>query len=289
MALDSAGVSDISMEEILFNDVQEYLVEEAVIIGTIINLTNRVTKGMKSLKVPRFSGLTVSAVKQDGTCAVAGGMTADQDTLNLNIFNEVPEYIYECADLESAVDLKQQFLDAAPRVLADQIEQDIYNELKAGVSAATPDHILQMSETAVDGTVNGAPSLKDIQSAGLLLDKKKVPKTDRYLLVSPSVRVHLLCKAEIQDASKSGTNSAIVNGEFARLFGFTMIESCNVGDYEAVAYHRTALAFAMHKEIEFIEEQDRACGREFISVRTKYGVKHLDQGCRAVLLNETGA
>ncbi len=289
MALDSAGVSDISMEEILFNDVQEYLVEEAVIIGTITNLTNRVKKGMKSIKVPRFSGLTVSAVKQDGTCAVAGGMTADQDTLNLNIFNEVPEYIYECADLESAVDLKQQFLDAAPRVLANQIEADIYAELKGGVSAATPDHIIQMNEADLNGTANSAPSLKDIQNAGLLLDKKKVPKTDRYLLVSPDVRVHLLCKAEIQDASKSGSNNALVNGEFARLFGFTMIESCNVPADETIAYHRTAVAFAMHNQVEFIEEQDRACGREFISVRTKYGVKHLDAGCRAVLLNSTGA
>lgn len=289
MALDSAGVSDISMEQVLFQDVQAYLVQEAVIIGTITNLTNRVSKGMKSIKVPRFSGLTVTDVKQDGTCAVASGMSADQDTLALDKFKEIAEFIYECADIESAVDLKDQFLDAAPRVLADAIDADIYNELKAGVSAATPDHILTMSETAVDGTANGAPSLKDIQNAGLLLDKKKVPKSDRYLLVSPSVRVHLLCKAEIQDASKSGSNTALINGEFARLFGFTMIESCNVGEYETVAYHRTAVAFAMHQEIEYIEEADRKCGREFISVRTKYGVKHLDNGCRAVLLNQTGA
>lgn len=283
MALDSAGVSDISMEEILFNDVQEYLVQEAVIIGTIIDLTSKVKKGEKSVKVPRFSGLTVSDVKQDGSQAAAGGMAADQDTLVLSRFKEVPEYIYEAADLESAVDLKAEFLDAAPRVLADEMEAAIYAELKQA-SAATPDHIVQMSEVT-----NTRPSLADIQNAGLLLTRQNVPKSDRYLLCSPEIKVHLLGKTEIQDASKAGTNSALINGEFARLFGFIMVESNNVPANECVAYHRTACAFAMQKEVEFIEEPQRTYGREFISVRTKYGTKQMDAGKRCVLLNATGA
>lgn len=288
MALTSAGVSDISMEEILFQDVQEYLVQEAVIIGTIINLTDRIERGMKSVKVPRFSGLSVSAVKQDGTQAAAGGMAANQDTLLLDQFQEVPEYIYEAADLESAVDLKQQFLDAAPRVLADDIEQKIYAELKQA-SAATPDHIIQMSETGIGGVVNTAPSLQDIQEAGLLLDRQDVPKSERYLLVSPEIRVHLLGKTEIQDASKAGTNSALINGEFARLFGFVMVESNVVPADECVAYHMSACAFGMQKEVEFIEEPQRSYGREFIAVRTKYGTKLMDAGVRCVLLNSSGS
>lgn len=288
MALDSAGVSDISMEEILFQDVQDYLVQEAVLIGTITNLTERVGRGMKSVKVPRFSGLTVADVKQDGSEAVAGGMAADQDTLVLSSFKEVPEYIFEAGDIESAVDLKAQFLDAAPRVLADDIEAAIYAQLKQA-SAATPDHIIQMSEADINGTLNSAPSLQDIQQAGLLLDRQNVPRTDRYLAVSPEIKMHLLGKDQIQDASKSGTNTALINGEFARLFGFVMVESNNVAADECVAYHSSAVAFAMQKEVEYIEEQQRSKGREFISVRTKYGTKVLDAGKRCVLLNSTGS
>lgn len=287
MALDSAGVSDISLEDILFQDVQAYLVQEAVIVGTITDLTPRVKRGEKSVKVPRFSGLTVADVKQDGSEAAAGGMTADQDTLVLSSFKEVPEYIYEAADLESAVDLKAQFLDAAPRVLANHIEGDIYAELKQA-SATAPDHIIQMSENFNGGT-NNAPSLSDVQSAGLLLDKANVPRSDRYFLVSNEIKVHLLGKTEIQDASKSGTNSALINGEFARLFGFIMVVSNVVPAAECVAYHRTAAAFAMQKQVEYIEEDQRSKGREFIAVRTKYGQKVLDAGIRCVLLNETGA
>ena len=287
MALDSAGVSDISMEEILFRDVQDYLVQEAVIIGTITDLTPRVQRGQKSVKVPRFSGLSVSDVKQDGSEATAAGMAANQDTLELTSFREVPEYIYEAADLESSVDLKEQFLDAAPRVLADDFETSIYAELKQA-SASTPDHIVQMSE-AFNAVPNSAPSLADIQNASLLLNKQNVPKSDRYLLVSNEIKVHLLSKSEIQDASKAGGNSALINGEFARLFGFVMIESNVVPAAECIAYHRSACAFASQKEIEYIEEQQRSYGREFISVRSKYGTKVMDAGKRCVLMNSTGA
>jgi hypothetical protein len=288
MALNSAGVSDISMEEILFRDVQAYLVQEAVIVNTITDLTGRVGVGQKSVKVPRFSGLTTADVKQDGSEATASGMQASQDTLVLDKFREVPEYIYEAADLESAVDLKDQFLDAAPRVLGNDMEEKIYAELKQA-SAATPDHIIQMSEAGIGGGANEAPSLTDIQQAGLLLDKQNVPRDGRYLLVSHEIKVHLLGKTEIQDASKSGTNSSIVNGEFARLFGMIMVVSNVVPAAECVAYHSSACAFAMQKEVEFIEEQQRSYGREFIAVRSKYGTKVLDAGVRCVLLNATGA
>lgn len=289
MALNSAGVSDISMEEILFQDVQAYLVQEAVIVNTITDLTPRVGKGMKSVKVPRFSGLAVADVKQDGSEAAAGGMVAGQDTLVLDSFREVPEYIYEAADLESAVDLKEQFLDAAPRVLGNDIEVAIYAQLKQA-SASTPDHILQMSEAGpITAAPNEAPSLADIQKAGLLLDKQNVPADDRYFLVSNEIKLHLLGKTEIQDASKSGSNSALVNGEFARLFGMRMIASNVVPAAECVAYHKSACAFAMQQAINYIEEEQKSKGREFISVRSKYGTKVLDAGVRCVLLNSTGA
>ena len=287
MALDSAGVSDISMEEILFRDVQDYLIQEAVIIGTITDLTPRVQKGMKSVKVPRFSGLTVSDVKQDGSEATAAGMAADQDTLVLNQFREVPEYIYEAADMESAVDLKREFLDAAPRILANDFEEQIYAELKQA-SASTPDHIIQLDE-AFNAVANTAPSLDNIQTASLLLNKQNVPKSDRYLLVSNEIKVHLLSKSEIQDASKAGSNSALINGEFARLFGFVMIESNVVPAAECVAYHRSACGFASQQEISFIEESQPSKGREFMAVRSKYGTKVMDAGKRCVLMNSTGA
>jgi hypothetical protein len=68
-----------------------------------------------------------------------------------------------------------------------------------------------------------------------------------------------------------------------------MVVSNQIPEAEAVAYHATACAFAMQKAVEYIEEDQRSKGREFIAVRTKYGVKQLDAGKRAVFMNATGA
>jgi len=284
MALDAAGVAGVSLEDILFNDVQEFLVQEAVVAGTIMDLTSRIKKGDQSVKVPRVTGLAVSDVKQDNTEAVSSNMGLTSDVMPLSSFKEVPDYIFEGGDLESTVDIKAAFLDAAPRVLADFIDADLITELK-NASAAAPDHIQQLSE----GVLNTRPSLADIQNAGLLLTKQNVPKTERFLLVSPEIKVHLMAKTEIQDASKAGSNTALVNGEFARLFGFIMLESNNLAAAEMIAYHTTAAAWGMQKTVEFIEEQQRSKGREFVSMRTKYGKKTLDAGVRQVFYNATGA
>lgn len=283
MALNQAGVADVALADILFQDVQEYLEQEAVIVGTIMDMTSKIRRGQKSVAIPRTSGLAALDVKQDNTDQVAGGMGITTDVMLLDKFKEVPEYIFEAADLESSVDLKAAYLEAAPKVMASEIERDLYAELKLASSAA-PDHILQFSEVS-----NTRPSLDDVQQAQRLLDEANVPSSDRWLVMSPAIKIHLLSKTEIQDASKSGSNSALVNGEFAELFGFRMISTNNADADEMIAYHRSALAYGLQKEIEYIEEPVRRQGREFISIRGKYGTKHLDTGKRAVLFNSTGA
>lgn len=283
MALDAAGVSSVALADVLFQDVQMYLTDEAVILPTITDLTARVSQGRKSVAVPRTSGLGFSNVNQDGNQATAGGMTVAADTLNLDQFKEVPEYIFELADEQSRVDLKAAFLDAAPRVYAEGIEAAIATAL-AGASAAAPDHILQFSEAT-----NTRPSLDDISEAQRLLDEAKVPGTDRWLLVSPAIKQHLVKKTELRDASQAGGNTALSNGEFAQLHGFRIIMSNQIAANTMIAYHRSACAFAMGREIEYIEEPQRSYGREFVSIRGSYGVKILDSGKRCVLFNSTGA
>lgn len=283
MALDSAGVSDVSLSDILFQDVQEYLAQDAVIIGTITDVTNRIKKGQKEVSIPRTSGLAAADVKQDNSEAVSSGFALGADVMVLDKFREVPDYIFEGGDLESTVDIKSAFLDAAPKVMSDDVESILYSELKKA-SAAGPDNILQMSEVT-----NTRPSLGDLQAAMQAADEQNWPGSERYLLVSPAIKVHLLSKSEIQDASQSGSNSALVNGEFSRIYGFTLLSSNNVDADEMIAYHRSALAYGSQKSVEFIEESQRSKGREFISIRMKYGTKVLDSGKRCILFNATGA
>lgn len=289
MAILEANVADVGQDTILFQDVQEFLAQEAVVQPTILDFTSRVKKGDKSVVIPRIGSLAAFDVPTAGTPNDPGGssLSLNGDSIDLGQhFREVPDFINEGADQDSKVEIKDAFLEAAPRVLGEDIESKLITELTACKDEANGT-ALQLDEDAGSGA-NSGPSLALLRSAVKALDENKVPQTDRWLIVNPEIKQHLLGKDEIQDASKAGMNTALVNGEFSNLYGMRMIMSTLVPASTAIAYHRTALAMAMSKQVEFIEETIRREGREFVAVRVRWGTKCLDQGARAVIMNATG-
>jgi len=92
----------------------------------------------------------------------------------------------------------------------------------------------------------------------------------------------------VQDASKSGGNSALVNGQFAMLAGFKLLMTNNAGANEMLCYHKSSLAFGMKKSVTFEKERQASKERDFLSLKASYGRKVLDEGKRVVLFNATG-
>ncbi len=284
MALNASGVATVSENQIAAQIVQDFLTDEAVLIPSILNLTSQVRPGAKSTGIPKIAGLAAANVKEDGTEQAAGGMTVSSDVLALDQFREVPDYIYETGDLQSVVDLKNAFFDAAPRVFAEDMEAKLYTEMHAGTSTTGPDHLLQMS-----GASNLVPTLADIRLASQLLDVQKVPQTDRYMIVTPAIKTALLSIAEISDASKTGVGSPNVTGQFSEIYGFKLLVSNQVTANTCLAYHKTAAAYAWQKSLETIDEAQRSKARNFVSVRGFWGRKTLDAGKRMVAFNATGS
>ncbi len=284
MALNAAGVASVSEDQIAAQIVQDYLTDEAVIIPSVLDLTSQVRPGAKSTGIPRISGLAASDVVDDGSEATAGGMAVAADVLDLDQFRQVPEFIYETGDLQSTVDLKNAFFDAAPRVFAEDMEGRLYAHMVASASAAAPDHLLQMS-----GASNLVPTLADIRLASELLDIQKVPQTDRYMVVTPTIKTALLSIAEISDASKSGVGSPNVSGQFSEIYGFKLLVSNQVTANTCACYHKTAAAVAWQKQLRSIDETQESKGRSFVAVRGFWGRKALDSGKRMIVFNSTGA
>lgn len=284
MALNKAGVTAVSEASIAEKIVQDYLTDEAVIVNTIINLTSVVRTGQTSVAIPRISGLTAKAVLDNGSEQTAGGMAVAADVMLLNQFREVPEYIYETADVSSMVDLKNQFFAAAPRVFGEDMESLLYSEMSGGVSAAAPDHILQMT-----GSGNIVPTLADIRLAAKLLDVQKVPQTERTLLVTPNIKHALLAISEISDASKTGIGSPTITGQFAEIYGFRLVVSNQVTDNECMAYHKTHACYGWQKLLRIVDEKQESFSRDYVNVKGFWGRKTLDSGKRGILFNATGA
>lgn len=282
MALNQAGVSSISLAAIASQDVQAQKADKAVLVNTIWDLSDKVGPGMKSISIPRVSGMTSNAIPDDGSDSTSSGMTYAVDTLSLTSKREVADYIYDTA-LDSAVDLKEAFFESAPGVFIEDMENRIYLELD-GASASSPDHILQMS-----GASNTVPTLADIRLAAKLLDIQKYPLEDRYLAINPTIRHAINAFSEVADSSKWGNSDGLQKGIIGEIYGFKIVSSNQVTADTMVAYHKTALAFGFQKEVTPVQDREEAKAREFVALRGHYGQKVLNSGKGCILFNATGS
>lgn len=282
MALNQTGVADVSLAAIASNDVQKQLSDEAVLVNTVLNLSDRVQPGMKSIAIPKVSGMAATAIPDDGSDSTSSGMTLAVDTLALTSKREVADFIYD-SSMDSAVDLKAAFFESAPGVFVEDMENKIYLELD-GASASNPDHVLQMS-----GASNLVPTISDIRLAAKLLDQQKVPQGERYLAVTPAIKHAILAFSEVSSASAFGNADGIQKGYIGELYGFKIICSNQVTANTMVAYHKSALAFAFQKNMTAVQDRNEEKAREFVAIRGHYGQKVLGGGKRCILFNATGS
>lgn len=282
MALNQSGVADVSLAAIASQDVQNQLADQAVLVNSVLNLSDRVQPGMKSIAIPKVSGMAATAIPDDGSDATSSGMTLGVDTLSLTSKREVSDYIYD-SSLDSSVDLKDAFFANAPGVMVEDIESKIYAELD-GASASNPDHILQMS-----GASNLVPTIADIRLAAKLLDQQKLPQNDRYLIVTPAIKHAILAFSEVSSASAFGNSDGIQKGQIGELYGFKILMSNQVTANTMIAYSKQALAFAFQKNITVVNSRNEEKAREFVGLRAHYGQKVLGGGKYCILFNATGS
>ena len=79
--------------------------------------------------------------------------------------------------------------------------------------------------------------------AGKALNKLNVPRTERVFLAGANVEAALLKSDKLSKVNESGTSEALREAIITRAGGFTIIGSNALGEDEAFAYHRTAIAF----------------------------------------------
>lgn len=282
MALNQTGVADVSLAAILSADVQAQKADQAVLVNTILDLSSRAGPGMKSISIPKVSGMTANAIPDDGSDSTSSGMTLGVDTLSLTSKREVADFIYDTS-LDSAVDLKNAFFESAPGVFVEDMESKIYAELD-GASSSNPDHILQMQ-----GASNVVPTLADIRLAAKLLDIQKYPLSDRFLAVTPAIKHAILAFSEVASASTWGNSDGLQKGVIGEIYGFKIVMSNQVTTSTCIAYHRSALAFAFQKEVTPVQSRQEEKAREFVALRGHYGQKILNAGKGCILFNATGS
>jgi N4-gp56 family major capsid protein len=125
----------------------------------------------------------------------------------------------------------------------------------------TLDTYLATLATTGAGNVIAAQDVATADAAFLLirklrmeLNKDNVPSDDRFLVISPEFEALILGDDRFTDASKYGSNTAILNGEIGRAVGFRVLVSNNLPGGTAgtppevsnfvIAGHSMAITFA---------------------------------------------
>lgn len=138
-------------------------------------------------------------------------------------------------------DLTLKLVDFGAQVLApmiDGIAVAVEGNLAAtmnGLSAAASQFAL--APTAAD-------TIAQLLKARQALTVANVPAGDRFLAVSPDIATRMLSVPDYTKINESGDSSALRDATIGRLYGFTVVESNALTAGSAVAYHRSALAFA---------------------------------------------
>ena len=129
------------------------------------------------------------------------------------------------------------WVDSAGKALAEDAENYLI------------DIMLNNSTDANGGAVvvdTGAEALAAVRAIRKSMSSAKVPASGRYLLVNPDLADLLL--SGLSDVSVAGSGDELRNGEIARLFGFTVVESAllqpsGAARPTAIGYHESMVAF----------------------------------------------
>lgn len=249
-AITSAANTGSTEMTLISQIVQAELLENAVVLGSVMNHSDKVQMGLKSIEIPRFEADSTpgsgrfgdpSAQNPDGETPVAFKTASlTTDVINLNKWVNLPYRIPDRVAMQSRVPLEAELARKAGREMAIYMDKEIIAVLDT------------LTDTIpYTDTVNESLALVDITEARKRLNKNNVPESDRVLLISPDKEKDMLNIENFIHADKYGAREALLNGEIGRVYGFRVLVSNLLTDDQAFAYHRECVGYAMQQNVDF--------------------------------------
>ena len=265
------------------------------------DLSNQVFDGSLTVVIPRAKGFAVgNAPMGVGTNTDAFGgrfsnaaRTFSRDTLVIDRFKSVHDYIYDLDQDKSRIDLRANFLMEAPASLAEFLEADITESLYAGKSLSNGASTVTYSASDLGSqtignyvrfsgsegsTANALVEVSQLDDIAIAMSQFKIPKADRIFLASPKQARKLAANSAIRDASQYGTNESILNGEVARISGFRIIESTFLAPDRAVAFHMDAIYKALLQDADVESSRQHEILADLLTITVKYGCQTIRDG-----------
>lgn len=287
MSFTTANVGSTE-DVIILSMVQEQLLSQAVVRPTVMDMSDRATKGVKEIEIPKFASAFGAPDVQnpDGATPVAF-KTVDLavDNLPLDQWKNLPYRISDRISIQNKVELEAEMASSAGKEMAIDLDNYVISKLREA-STANPDHQIDLDGSAVSGAAS-AITLPGINEARALLKKANVTDLDggMVLLVSVEQEKAMLNIQNFIHANEYGAREALLNGEIGRVYGMRVVVSNLLADNEAFAYHRSAVAFAAQKEVSFERQRSDVTLQSWeYAFSVGYGATIMDDGKRVVYM-----
>jgi len=287
MSFTSAANTGSTEMDLISQIVQAELLENTVVLGTVMDHSDKLAPGIKSLEIPRFEADTTpgsgrfgdpETQNPDGVTPVAKKTaTLTTDVINLDQWKNLSYSVADRLKDQSRVPLEAELAAKAGKEMAIYMDGEIISTLDASTTTL-----------AYNDTVNEDLQLNDITAARRVLNRNNVPQGDRYLLISPEKEEDMLNIENFIHADKYGARDALLNGEIGRVFGFRVIVSNLLTAAQAFAYHRECVGYAMQASISFeTDRPDVALRVTDYSYAMGWGFTHMYDSKKCVKFVET--
>ena len=121
------------------------------------------------------------------------------------------------------LNIRQDQIAQAFRVLVNEMENDVCDALALGASRAT----------GTAGTTPFASTLGDAAQVRKILDDNGAPATGRSLVINTSAGAALRTLGQLTKANEAGTSMTLRDGELLNLHGFSIRESAQINNATA--------------------------------------------------------
>jgi hypothetical protein len=263
------SATDAVKQTLVINMMQRQLIAQSVLLGSIMDVSQFAVSGADEIEFPRMENMTVTK-KVSGTAVDAVALGLATDKMLLEEHAVVQWLLEKKANKQAAINLELATLQNATKAHAKQVDVDIHAKLIAGVSTATPDHVI-----AFAGASFGRA---DIVAGLTLLDKQEFANENRYIAVNPDEHGALLNIVDFIDVSKYGSAMPVQNGELGKLFGATVLKSTVVASGRPLIYQKECAAIGFQLDPMYDSDKDLANLAMRYSVDQLYGIKVLQLG-----------
>lgn len=281
MADTLTGITEVTAASLaeISSDVQRYLQQKSMLLGTVSDYSYLAVDGTKSVGVPRSGGFTVAS-KDQNTATNATALTYAVDTISLVNHRYVQWINEDFASRAAKINLVGDQILKAAADLAVDVDSYIIAELKLASSSA-PDHQVVFADTSTDVIAKA-----DILAARQLLQLQNIDPRELYMGIGPEKESQLLALADFIQAERYGSNEPIMNGELGKIYGQRVICHSGFADFMCT-WHKSAVGFAFAKEMKYESQPDLANLGTRHSIQMIHGAEVLDAGVRCVLTDST--